>query len=166
MATIKMTSGFTLCPQGTHVFRVYKVDYNIDFGKLEVHLINAQGITHIERFSLMNSNGEMNEKACAAFSFFAKTVLQDFSRESIDHEELVNHYIKAEVVHTTVPNRNDPAKTVTFANLGDKWEADGFDTEPCEKALTLGNPSQSAPAQPTPAPTEQATGLDLNELLN
>ena len=57
---------------------------------------------------------------------------------------------------------------MTFANLGDKWVADGFDTTPVPKALTLGKDTNVAPtpvAQPTPTPTP-ATGLDLNALLN
>ena len=158
MATIQMTSGFSICPEGRHIFRIYKVDYDKDFGKLAVHLITAKGITHIERFSLMGANGEMNDKACNAFSFFAKTALNDFSIEEIDHTDLVNHYIGGEIVHTTSPNRNDPTKTVTFANITNKWVADGFDTEPCKKALELGNAS---------APAEQpAEGVNLDNLLN
>ena len=168
MATIQMTnSNFTVCPEGRHIFRIYKVDFNQDFGKVTVYMVNAQGITHRENFGLMRADGSMNEGACNAFSFFARTALNDFSREAIDHEELVNHYIGAEVVHTVQPNRNDPAKTVTFANLvGEKWVAEGFDTTPVARALTLGTEA----AAPTVAPTvEEApattTGLDLNALL-
>lgn len=164
MAMIPMTSGFTLCPKGVQVFRIYKVEYNEEFGKLVIHLVNAQGITHQERYQLMGANGEMNEKACAAFSFFAKTALNDYSLEAVDPDTLVDHYIKADVIHTTQPNKNDPTKTVTFVNLGDKWVADGFDTTPVAKALNLGKEATATPvAQPTPAP---ATGLDLNAILN
>ena len=168
MATIQMTnSNFTVCPEGRHIFRIYKVDFNQDFGKVSVYMVNAQGITHRENFGLMRADGSMNEGACNAFSFFARTALNDFSREAIDHEELVNHDIGAEVVHTVQPNRNDPSKTVTFANLvGEKWVAEGFDTTPVARALTLGTEA----AAPTVAPTvEEApattTGLDLNALL-
>ena len=117
----------------------------------------------------MRADGSMNEGACNAFSFFARTALNDFSREAIDHTELVNHYIGAEVVHTVQPNRNDPTKTVTFANLvGEKWVANGFDTTPVAKALSLGTeaelPTAPAVATPSPAPTP-STGLDLNALL-
>ena len=115
----------------------------------------------------MGNGGEINESACAAFSFFAKTALNDFSLEAVDPVMLVDRYIKADVVHTVQPNKNDPTKTVTFANLKDKWVADGFETTPVPKALTLGKenatPAPVAPvAQPTPAPT----GLDINALLN
>lgn len=158
MAIIPMTSGFTLCPAGVHVFRIYKVEYDEEFGKLTIHLVNAQGITHQERYSLFGQNGEMNEKACNAFSYFAKTAMRNYALEEIDHNDLVNHYIKAEVVHTALPSTKDPTKTITFANLGDKWEAEGFETTPVSKALTLGNENTA-----TPAPT---VGLDINALLN
>ncbi len=168
MAIIPMTSGVTLCPEGEHIFRIYKVDYDEEFGKLVVHLVNAQGITHQERFTLMGGNGQINEGACNAFSFFAKTALNDFSLEAVDPQMLVDHYIKAEVTHTKLPSNKDPNKTITFANLGDKWTAEGFDTTPVSKALTLGKetatPTAVPTAQPTPAPA--TTGLDLNALLN
>ena len=168
MAIIPMTSGFSLCPKGVQIFRIYKVDYNEDFGKLTIHLVNAQGITHQERYSLMGADGSINEKACNAFSFFAKTALNDFSLEAVDPVMLVDRYIKADVTHTDQPNRNDPTKTITFANLGDKWVADGFDTTPVPKALTLGKENTApAPTAPVAQPTAPATtGLDLNSLLN
>ena len=171
MAMIPMTSGFSICPEGTHVFRIYKVEYNEEFGKLVVHFVNAQGCTVQERFSLMNPDGSANEGACNAFSFFAKTALNDFTLEAVDPDTLVDRYIKAEVTHTKLPSNKDPNKTLTFANLGDKWTADGFDTTPVPKALTLGKdtnvattPAPAPAADPTPA--APAGGLDLNALLN
>ena len=166
MAIIPMTSGFTLCPKGVQVFRIYKVDYNEEFGKLTIHLVNAQGITHQEKYSLMGADGNINERACAAFSFFAKTALNDFALEACDPVMLVDRYIKADVTHTEMPNRNDPTKTVTFANLGDKWVADGFETTPVPKALTLGKDTNVTTTPVTPPAPAPATGLDLNALLN
>lgn len=145
MANITLTSNFKVCPEGKHIFRIYRVDYNADFGKLNVYLVNAQGVTHMERFNLMLASGEMNDKACSAFSFFARTALNNFQLEEIDHNDLVNRYIGGEIAHTVQPNRNDPSKTVTFANIVDKWVADGFDTTPTKRALTLG--TETAPEQ-------------------
>ena len=165
MAMIPMTSGFSICPEGVHVFRIYKVDYNEEFGKLIIHLINAQGITHQERFQLMSQSGAINEGACNAFSFFAKTALNDFSLEAVDPMMLVDRYIKAKVTHDVVPSNKDPNKTMTFAHLGDKWAAECFETVPVTKALTLGKETATPVVQTaasTPAPT---TGLDLNSLL-
>lgn len=166
MARIPMTSGFTLIPEGTYVFRIYDVSYDETFGKIQIKLVNAQGLTHTERFSIKDGNGQPNEKALNAFSYFAKTALNDFSLEDVDPEELIDCYIEAEVTHTKQPNRNDPTKTVTFANLGEKSPASGFDTEATQKALTMGRESEA----PKSAPKSQATaptggGLDLDSLL-
>ncbi len=175
MARIPMTSGFTLIPEGTYVFRVYAATYDEEFGKIEVKLVNAAGMTHTERFSIKDKNDEMNEKALNAFSYFAKTVMGDYTLEDIDPAELVDHFVCAEVVHTKLPSNKDPNKTVTFANLGDKSPAEYFDTEPVARALTLGKEgaspapkaATSAPATAT-APAAQPTaakGLDLDALL-
>jgi hypothetical protein len=164
MAIIPMKSTFTIIPEGTHIFRIYNVEYDKDFGKLTVHLVNAQGITHKEMFRLMNNDGSMNEGACGAFSYLAKTALKKYDIEEIDHTDIIGCYIKAEVKHTVVPSTKDPSKNVTFVNLGDKWEAEYFDTEPCKKALELGTAPATTPAA-APAPTAQPTGLDLNSLL-
>ena len=170
MAIIPMTNTFTVCPEGTHVFRIYKVEYDEDFGRLIIHLVHAQGCTIRERFDLMRANGEANDGACNAFSFFAKTALNDASLEAVDPETLVDCYIKADVVHTVMPSTKDPSKTVTFANLGrNKGVALSFDTTPVAKALTLGKEAVAvtpAVATPTPAPVAPAGGLDINALLN
>lgn len=159
MAIIPMTSGFAICPEGKHIFRIYQVDYKPDFGRLVVYMVNAKGVKHIERFSLMSQSGEMNEQACNAFSFFAKTALNNFEITEIDHNDLVDHYIGGEIVHTKTPSKNDPTKELTFANMTEKWVADGFDTTPVEKALTLGKTDV--------APVQQAQGnVDLNSLLD
>lgn len=155
MARIPMTSGFTLIPEGEYVFRIYDVKYDETFGKLEVKLVTAQGMKHTENFSLMDNNGEPNEKALNAFSYFAKTALNNFTLEDIDHTDLIDHYIRAEVVHTKMPSKKDPTKTVTFANLGDKSPADGFDEAPIQAAKPAPAPSAAAPAG----------GYDLDSLL-
>lgn len=171
MARIPMTSGFTLIPEGVYVFRIYDATYDEDFGRIEVKLVNAQGMTHTERFSIKDKNDEYNEKALNAFSYFAKTAMGDYALEDVDPKELIDHYIEAEVVHTKVPSNKDPNKEVTFANLGDKAPADGFDTEPVARALTIGRgdsgkKAASAPKQSAaPASTAPPKGLDLDSLL-
>lgn len=167
MARIPMTSGFTLIPEGTYVFRIYDVSYDEEFGKIEIKLVNAAGMTHTERFSIKNKNDELNEKALNAFSYFAKTAMRDYSLEDIDPAELVDHFIEAEVVHTKVPSTKDPNKTTTFANLGNKAPADYFDTEPVARALTLGKSNTAAPAPQTRTTASSAPqkGLDLDSLL-
>ena len=70
--------------------------------------------THTERFSIKDNNDEFNEKALNAFSYFAKTAMNDYELEDIDPEELIDHYIWAEVVHTKVPSNKDP---VSYTHL-------------------------------------------------
>ncbi len=162
MARIPMTSGFMVIPEGEYVFRIYDVKYDEEFGKLTVRLVTADGLKHDERFSIKDNNDQPNEKALNAFSYLAKTALNDFTVTDIDHTDLIGHYIRAEVVHTVQPNRNDPTKTVTFANLGNKSPADGFDTSPKAEVMQMG--SAPAPQKPANAPVSGA-GIDLDALL-
>ena len=147
MARIPMTGGFQIMPEGEQVLKITAAEYDEDFGKAIFTLANAKGQTCREQFSLLNQDGTPNEKSMNAFSFFAKTAMNDFDLEDIDPVELVGHYLRAEVTHRTQPNRNDPTKTVTFINLGNKSPADGFD-----------GVSATAPAP-------KAAGLDLSALL-
>ena len=145
MARITMTGGFQVMPEGEQVLKITKAEYDEDFGKAIFTLTNVKGQTCQERFSLLNQDNTPNEKALGAFSFFAKTALNNFDIEDVDPVELVGHYIRAEVIHNKVPSTKDPTKMMTFVNLGDKSPADGFD------------------GVPTAAP--KAAGLDLNALL-
>ena len=168
MARIPMTGGFTVIPEGTYVFRIYDASYDEEFGRIEIKMVNAAGMTHLERFFIKKVDETLNEKALNAFSFFAKTATGNYGAEDIDIEELIDCYIRAEVVHNKVPSNKEPGDFMTFANLGEKSPADGFDTEPTKRAMTLGRTITEAPAQPVQpaAPVEEPkTGLDLKALL-
>ena len=145
MARIPMTGGFQIMPEGEQVLKITAADYDEEFGKAVFTLANAKGQTCQERFSLLLQDGSPNEKALGAFSFFAKTAMNDFDLEDVDPTELVGRYIRAEVIHNKVPSTKDPTKMMTFVNLGSKSPADGFD------------------GVATEAP--KSTGLDLNALL-
>lgn len=127
MAKIQLTNGFSLIPEGVHIFCIKEVAYDDEFGKIVVKLVTAQGASHIERFSIKDKDDNYNEKALNVFSYFAKIAMNDFSIEEIDTDQLVNHYIKAEVIHTKIPSTNDPNKLLTFVKLGEKWSANGFE---------------------------------------
>lgn len=161
MAMIPMVNTFSICPEGEQIFRIYKVDYDETFGKLIVHLVNAKGNIVQNRFSLMNQDGSYNDKACGAFSFFAKNALNDFDIPEVDPMTLVDRYIKLEVVHTKAPSTKKEGETVTFVNVKSPSVAKGFDTDACEKALTLGKET-NVPTKETETPSN---GLDLNALL-
>ena len=118
MAKIGLTEGFTLIPEGTHVFKITEVNYKEDFGKMEVVMQTAKGQKHIERFSLLNKDGEPNQGGLNAFSYFAKTALDDFTVKDIDDQELVGHFIRCEVEHEEVESNKTPGKMLKFARSG------------------------------------------------
>lgn len=127
MPRITMFNGFTVIPEGEYVFRIDDVSYDEKWGKLEVKMSTSNGAKHTERFSLKNNDDEPNEKAMSAFSYFAKTAMNDFQMEDVDPMDMVGHYIRAEVTHDIVPSKRDPNKMMRFVRLGEKSPADGFD---------------------------------------
>lgn len=146
MAKIKLSEGFKPLPEGTYVFKITKVIYKEDYGKLELTLTTQDGKSTVERYSLMKSNGEMNEGACAAFSYMARAALNDMDADEIDHDDLVGRFVRATVEHEQVESNKTPGKMLTFVRLIDKEPADGW--EAAEKA------------EDTPA-----ASMNLNELL-
>lgn len=158
MAKIGLTDGFTLIPKGVHVFQITAVNYKEDFGKMEVTMQLASGQKHTERFSLLNKDGEPNQGGLNAFSYFAKTALNDYTLSEIDHEDLVGHFIRCEVDHEEVESNRTPGKMLNFVRLGDKEPADGFDTPVVEK--------KPAPAAKTATPAQTGKkSFDLNSIL-
>ena len=145
MARIPMTGGFQRIPEGVHVLKITKAEHDEEFGKLTFTLENAKGQSCQERFNLLNLDNTTNEKAMSAFSFFAKTAMNNFEMVDVDPVELVGRYIRAEVIHNTVESKKEAGKMMVFVNLGEKTPADGFDG--------------------VPAAAPKAPGLDLNALL-
>lgn len=129
MGKIALSEGFTVIPEGTHIFKIVEVNYKEAYGKLEIKMKTAKGQTHIERFSLIKQDGSSNEGALNAFSYFAKTALGDFDLQDIDPEELVGFFIECDVEHDIQPSNRNPNKNVTFVRLTDKRPADGYDEE-------------------------------------
>lgn len=129
MGRVTLSQGFSIIPEGTHIFKIVGVEYKEQFGKLEIKMKTAKGQTHIERFSLLKSDGSSNEGALKAFSFFARTALQDSSIQDVDPKELVGYFIECDVEHEVVPSRDNPEKTVTFVRLADKRSSDGYEEE-------------------------------------
>lgn len=149
MAKIGLTEGFSLIPEGTHIFKITAVSYKEAFGKLEITMQTQSGAKHIERFSLLKADGSPNEGAYNAFSYFAKAALDDFALTEIDHEDLVGHFIECDIEHDVQPNKNKPDTTITFVRLADKRPSEGWDesgevaSAPAKKAA----PAASKPAE-------------------
>lgn len=162
MAKIALSEGFTVIPEGTHIFKITEVTYKETFGKIEVKMETARGLKHTERFSLIGKNGQPNEGAMNAFSFFAKTALNDFELTEIDHNDLVGRYMECVVEHDIQPSNRNPDKNVTFIRLADKSPADGFgeaEIAPAPKKTT------PAKAKGTPVTSSKTGGINLDDLL-
>lgn len=130
MAKIKLTQGgFQLLPEGTTTFKIVDVEYDEDFGKMKVHLQTKSGQKHIEKFTLLKANGEVNEGALKAFSYFAKTCLNNFNLDEIDEQDLVGCYITATIKHEQFESNKEAGKMLTSARLNDYAVAVGFGDE-------------------------------------
>ena len=131
MAKMKLSeSTFTLIPEGTTIFKVMEVDDSKyeDFGKLSVKLQTAKGETHIEMFSLIGKNGDLNDGALKAWSYFARVCLNNFQADEIDTQDIVGCYIQATVKHETyTKTKGDKAgEEGKAARLNDYTTATGF----------------------------------------
>lgn len=160
MGKISLSEGFTVIPEGTHIFKIVEANYKESFGKLEIKMKTAKGLMHIERFSLLRSDGSTNDGALNAFSYFARTALGDFSAQDIDPAELVGHFIECDVEHDVQPSTKNPSRNVTFVRLTDKRPADGFD-----EAEVMSSPSKKPTAAPAVKAPVKAGQIDLDALL-
>lgn len=117
MAKIQLSEGSGMIAEGTHVLKVTEVQYDEDFGKLKLELQNSAGQKVFQNYGLLNKEGEPVQGAINAFSYFAKTCLNDFSLEEIDHDDLLGCYVKAKVKHEKYENNDGEEKT--SVKLGD-----------------------------------------------
>lgn len=130
MAKIKLVEGgFSLIPEGTTTFKIVGVEYKEDFGKMKVELQTKGGQKHFENFSLLTKSGEVNEGALKAFSYFAKTALNNYSLDEIDEEDLIGCYITATVKHEEFESNKEPGKMLKSARLNDYAVAVGFGSD-------------------------------------
>lgn len=134
MAKMKLSEAtFTLIPEGTTIFKVMEVDDSKyeDFGKLAVKMQTAKGETHTENFTIIKANGELNEGALKAWSYFARTCLNNFQADEIDTQDIVGCYIKATVKHETYTRtKGEKAGTEgTTVRLNDYATATGFGSQ-------------------------------------
>lgn len=131
MAKMKLSeSTFTLIPEGVTTFKVMEVDDSKyeDFGKLSVKLQTAKGETHNEMFTLIGKNGNLNDGALKAWSYFARVCLNNFQADEIDTQDIVGCYIQATVKHETyTKTKGDKAGEEGKAvRLNDYTTATGF----------------------------------------
>lgn len=131
MAKMKLSeSGFSMIPEGSTTFKVMEVDDSKyeDFGKLAVKLQTAKGETHVETFTLIKDNGDLNEGALKAWSYFARVCLNNFQADEIDTQDIVGCYIQATVKHETYIKRRgeNAGQEGKAVRLNDYTTASGF----------------------------------------
>lgn len=136
MAKMKLSERtFKLIPEGVTTFKVMEVDDSKyeDFGKLAVKLQTSKGETHVESFTLLNAKGEINEGALKAWSYFARTCLNNFQADEIDTQDIVGCYITTTVKHEQSPGKGENAgKMYTNVRLNDYTTAIGFNAPKAE----------------------------------
>lgn len=119
MAKVQLSERkFILIPEGTTTFKIVKVDDSKyeKFGKLEVKMQTAKGETHIESFTLLKNNGDLNEGALKAWSYFARTCLNNFQADEIDTQDIVGCYIVATVKHESYEKKDGGEGTAVRLN--------------------------------------------------
>ena len=127
MAKIKLSEGgFTLIPEGVTTFKIVGVEYKEEFGKMKVQLQSKSGSKHTEQFTLLDNKGEVNEGALKAFSYFAKTALNNYELDEIDEQDLVGCYITATVKHEEFESNKTPGRMLKSVRLNDYTVAAGF----------------------------------------
>lgn len=146
MAKMKVGKvGFSLIPEGVHVFKVVGcTDKYEDFDKVEYELQNSAGQKISNRFNFVDEKGEVNEISTFYWSKFARACLNLGANEEpeIDFSDLVGCYVEAEVKHNTytVKSGEHRGEERTGANLVDKSYAPtkgfgGSDSSPTEDDL-------------------------------
>lgn len=131
MAKMKLSeSTYSLIQEGVTTFKIVEVDdtkYE-DFGKIAVKMQTAKGETHTERFTLIKANGELNEGALKAWSYFARVCLNNFSADEIDTQDIVGCYMTANVKHEkyTRTKGDKAGEEATTVRLNDYTTATGF----------------------------------------
>ena len=153
MAKIGLTEGFTLIPEGTHVFQITDVKYKEDFGKLEIYMQTQNGSKHIERFSLLKSDGSPNEGTYTPYNNITNTPLANINLPEI------GHFIECDIDHDVQENKKMPGQCSTFVRLADKRPSEGW--------AGAGNTVTAPAAKTAPAASQVApkTPMDLAALL-
>lgn len=145
---------FTVCPEGEHLFRISKVQVDEEFQVITLTLTTPDGFTDLERYQLLDSDGEMNDGAVGAFSILARSALQMGNIDEIDPKILLNHYIKATVSHTVKASTKKVGQTVTFtsiSNIGSTTKEE-YDAQKAAQPQAVAQQSTNAPKPAAPAP--------------
>lgn len=158
MSKVKLSdSTFAVCPEGEHLFKIVKVEYDENFGLITMTLKTPDGYTDTERYQLITADNEVNEGAVGAFSYLAKCAMQDQTITEIDPLTLKNHFVKATISHSQKESTKKPGKMLTFTSLSDIESA-------TEAEWNVQVPTKTASTSSPVMPKKTVAGFDLNAL--
>lgn len=149
MGRIKLASNeYALLPEGNYEFTVTNSTYNEQFGKITVTSITDDGKKLVENYQILGNNNTTNDGALRAFSWLARTCMDDEDVEDIDPEDLIGKRFGATIEHQTVESKTEPGKTKTFVKVKERW------------AL-----SNVIPAPAQTAPADNSSDINLDDIL-
>lgn len=127
MSVIKLSTGYSVLPEGEYIFKIESVSYREEFGKLEIRLVTYTGQRHTEYFTFIKQDGSTNNVALNIFSNFARIAMDNKELEEIDPEKLVGKFVKGKIEHTQIASKREAGKMVTFARFACESSVSGFD---------------------------------------
>lgn len=169
MAKVQLSDSFQVCPEGIHTFKIIEAKYDTQFQVITLKLKTGDGYIDREQYSLVNSDGEINEAALGSFSYMARCAFGDPDLQDIDPEKLVGFFVKAKVTHTQSESKKIPGKILTFSNLSEIEPGDPNDWNAALQAknerITARTTGQSVAPTPTINQAQRsAAGFDLDAL--
>ena len=120
---LSKSTGFKNIPEGRTILKIVSVDEKPQFDKVEVKLRNQEGLTMLQKYDTSKEGG-LN-----AYSFLARSAMDDFSLDEVEGDDLIGRFVEADVTHTVVESTKDEDKTFTFVNIKNLKPSVGFEDE-------------------------------------
>lgn len=102
---------------GKYVFTIQEIEYKPEFKRVDMRLSTETGRTLFQTFYFETKDQRPNDVQLSLFSRMAKAAMNDKNLKNIDPDLLKGKSFKAEVTHTVLPKKDNPAENVTFVNL-------------------------------------------------
>ena len=121
MAKIKLSEstggGYITKEEKNALLKITHAEYDMDFGKVKINLVNERGESMQNNFNLLNSDGTNNDGALKAFSYFARVAVGDWDRDDVEDTEMIGRFIRGDISVREGENKNKNGETMKFANL-------------------------------------------------
>lgn len=152
MAKVALSTTFQKMPEGEHVLKITSVEYDENFMTAKIKFKSAEGYTHNEQYSMLSSDGEINEGALGAFSYLVQCALNDPLLSEVDPVTLKDKYIKATAKwDDPVPSKKKPGEFIQYVHISNIKAATEADFIAASTQKTTPAPVISQPATPRPS---------------